>query len=153
LAIVGFGRRTATPMLDQSTMIHEHFVRTQTYGYFSIVICHDTVKGPSLVSGKSVLREFDMIRMLGGTEAREDDRNSPAYWLRTVKCSFRRHKKPLNRISRPGPLSCSPRGNSRTEKKDLGCGALGEYSSVVSRYSKFFRTLGCFNTILSLVFS
>lgn len=61
---------------------------TQPHRYPGIVIHYEAVKGPDFVSSKPMLWELGVVRMFRGAEAREDDRNSSAYSLRTIKNSL-----------------------------------------------------------------
>jgi hypothetical protein len=73
-----------------------------------------------------MLREFGVVRVFRGAEAREDDRNSSAYSLRTIKNSLRRHKQSFGRFSGAFPfLWCFPGRYSSAKEKNLGSGALG----------------------------
>jgi len=100
-------------------------VLTQSDRYSGIVIHYDADKSPDFVSSKPMLREFGVIRVFRGAEAREDDRDSSAYSLRTIKNSLRRHKQPFDCLSGAPFLSCFPGRYSSAKEKNLGSGALG----------------------------
>jgi hypothetical protein len=61
---------------------------TQPDRYSCVVIHYEAVKGPDFVSSKSMLWELGVVRVFGGAEAWEDDRNSSPYSLRTIKNSL-----------------------------------------------------------------
>lgn len=77
-----------------------------------------------------MLREFRVIRVFGGSEAWEDDRNSSTYSLGTVKDCLRRHEYPLNWFSRSTFLSRFPGYYCGAKQGNLGSGALGIVSEM-----------------------
>jgi len=97
---------------------------TQPDRYPGVIIHYDAVKGPDFVSSEPMLRELGVVRVFRGAEAREDDRNSSAYSLRTIKNSLRRHKQPFGQFSGAPFLWCFPGRYSSAKEKNLGSGAL-----------------------------
>jgi hypothetical protein len=131
-------------------------VLTQPDRYSGIIIHYNPVKGPDFVSSKPMLREFGVVGVFRGAEAREYDRNSSAYSLRTIKNSLRRHKQPFDWFpGAPFPW-CFPRRHGSAKEKNLGSGALGyfgfsEMKAQQRKILKVLPTFGCFSRTLSCV--